>query len=241
MGVEGLAALGTLRAELRRQRCRAREALALGLALASRAARAIAGRLVDRNRLRGANGVDVCHIGVGGRAAGCLVEGEKENQSIDVMVMATRAQRYLRLVRPYLRHWRHAVPASLVCGASIALVFVVEIELNYRFLGAAVLRANKSERFKVGRCERFSASIQCLFAIKTITGGGSWLASCFGANERVCAGERRTIISGAMTPLTSHPEQSNVSNKKLFLFSSFQWLTNNKRYTIVFLAYGVID
>lgn len=98
---------------------------------------------------------------------------KKENQSIDVMVMATRADSYLRLVRPYLRHWGHAVPASLVCGAGIALVFVVEIELNYRFLGAAVLRANKSERFKVGRYERFSASIQCLFVIKTITGGAS--------------------------------------------------------------------
>lgn len=174
MGVERLTALGTLRIEFRRQRCRAREALALALALASRAARAITARLVDRNRLHGPNGVDVGHVGVGGRAAGCLgKEKKKENQSIDVMVMATRVDSYLRLVRPYLRHGGHAVPASLVCGAGIALVFVVEIELNYRFLGAAVLRANKSECFKVGRYERFSASIQCLFVIKTITGGAS--------------------------------------------------------------------
>lgn len=96
----------------------------------------------------------------------------KENQSIDVTVMATRVYRYLRLVRPYLRHWRHAVPASLVRWAGIALVFVVEIKLNYRFLGAAVLRANKSERFKVDRYERFSASTVS-FVSKTITWDGS--------------------------------------------------------------------
>lgn len=159
MGVERLAALRAFGVELGRQGCRAREALALALALARRAARAVA-RLVDRNCLHGANRIDVCHVGVGRGATGRLWE-EKENQSIDVMAMASR-DGYLRLVRPYLRHWRHAVPASLVCGAGIALVFVVEIELNYRFLGAAVLRANKSERFKVGRYESFSASIQCL-------------------------------------------------------------------------------
>lgn len=221
MGVERLTALGTLRVEFRRQRRRAREALTLTLALASRAARAITARLVDWNRLHGSNGVDDGNVGVGGRAAGCLGKEKKENQSIDVMVMATRADSYLRLVRPYLRHWRHAVPASLVCGAGIALVFVVEIELNYRFLGAAVLRANKSERFKVGRYERFSASIQCLFVIKTITGGASWLASCFGVNESVCAGERKTKICRRWHHSRATPSNQmfQIKNCSFFLIS----------------------
>lgn len=51
----------------------------------------------------------------------------------------------LRLARSYLWHWRHAISATLVGRARVALVIVIEIKLDYWFLRTGVLQTKRNQ------------------------------------------------------------------------------------------------